>query len=393
MAEILVSDELTNADRIGELETIRDLLNNAGADAGPIENIVPLGPTVLNLIKHIPILWNQNVTDVEAYEVLRKSSIFLGFLVDYKTEDEIAECSVMVEEFVKLMIEGERAGRGKIVTRVLYDMFEMFFPIKSKAKFIIFCGWLNCVSKENSRYLLPMDKNKINQILKKYGDVEGSDERRILRAYQCALQRLERFDEATDAMYDLLKSHPDPSSEEAQNDGKTSIIQAVTTKNQFRFDHLLNIPAIESLCDSPIYRLLKIFINGDLDDFESFITEHTLATLGIEEHLEKLREKMRLLTFVELASKNRDVEYKVICSKLGLEGEEVEELVVRSFQLKLVRGRLDEGNERVATTYSITREFGEGEWVDLKNKLEMWRQNMDKVQKSVEEVEHLAADL
>ena len=40
----------------------------------------------------------------------------------------------MVEEFVKLMIQGERAGRGKIVTRVLYDMFEMFFPAKSKAK-------------------------------------------------------------------------------------------------------------------------------------------------------------------------------------------------------------------------------------------------------------------
>ena len=54
---------------------------------------------------------------------------------------------------------------------------------------------------------------------------------------------------------------------------------------------------------------------------------------------------------------------------MQLDEEGVEDLVVQAFQLKLLRGRLDQGNERIATTYAITRQFGEQEWVDLKEKV------------------------
>ena len=58
---------------------------------------------------------------------------------------------------------------------------------------------------------------------------------------------------------------------------------------------------------------------------------------------------------------------------MQLDEEGVEDLVVQAFQLKLLRGRLDQGNERIATTYAITRQFGEQEWIDLKEKVRLVR--------------------
>ena len=52
-----------------------------------------------------------------------------------------------------------------------------------------------------------------------------------------------------------------------------------------------------------------------------------------------------------------------------MDEEACEDLAVKAFQLKLLRGRLDQGNERISTTYAIKRDFTEGDWIDLKNKV------------------------
>ena len=52
-----------------------------------------------------------------------------------------------------------------------------------------------------------------------------------------------------------------------------------------------------------------------------------------------------------------------------MDEEACEDLAVKAFQLKLLRGRLDQGNERITTTYAIKRDFTEGDWLDLKNKV------------------------
>ena len=66
---------------------------------------------------------------------------------------------------------------------------------------------------------------------------------------------------------------------------------------------------------------------------------------------------------------------------MQLDEEGVEDLVVQAFQLKLLRGRLDQGNERIATTYAITRQFGEQEWVDLKEKVSSMFKNGQNIHK------------
>ena len=52
-----------------------------------------------------------------------------------------------------------------------------------------------------------------------------------------------------------------------------------------------------------------------------------------------------------------------------MEEEDCEDLAVKAFQLKLLRGRLDQGNERISTTYAIKRDFGLSDWQKLKDKV------------------------
>ena len=60
---------------------------------------------------------------------------------------------------------------------------------------------------------------------------------------------------------------------------------------------------------------------------------------------------------------------RTVEAKLNLDEEDCEDLAVKAFQLKLLRGRLDQGNERISTTYAIKREFGPEDWKNLKNKV------------------------
>lgn len=385
MTEIFLTEELTDQDKLEELGIIREKSINFGADINPIESAKNLPQSFIDVISKT--VWDPKASDAALFEILKQGSNFLGMIMDLDVE----ECNTVTKAFCKVMEEGEAAGRGKVVTRILYDMFCMVFSPKSKAKYYIYLSWLLCVSKKNSTYLLELEKRKVDRFVEKWEKEWGlskMEEIELRRAYQIALQRLERFDEAASAMEDLLNLYTQEQlkSTQAVEDGRRCILQAIATENQFRFDHLRELAVIEAL-EGPMARLLDIFIAGDLDDFENFLVQEDAASLGINDsNLPILREKMRLLTLIELASSDPDVPYSLIENKLQLDEEGVEDLVVQAFQLKLLRGRLDQGNERIATTYAITRQFGEQEWVDLKEKLEIWQSNLESVRVSIDEV-------
>jgi len=395
MTEIFLTDELTEGDKLEELDSIREKLISYGAEINPIESSNNLATSFMDVMGKASVLWEAKISDSDVFVLLKQASIFIGMIMDFQSPSEIEECNVVTQQFCSLMEEGEKGGRGKVVTRILYDMFRMVFPLKSKAKYFIYCGWLNCVSKKNSTYLLDLEKRKLDRFIEKWEKdwtITPVEERNLRRAFQFALQRLERFEDATNAMETLLGLYTteDLSCEDAVKDGHNCILQAITTENQYRFDHLRELDVISALQGHHVYRLLDIFISGDLDDFENFLVQEDPSTVGINEaNLGILRQKMRLLTLIVLALADPDVSYKTIQDKLDLDEEGVEDLVVRAFQLKLLRGRLDQGNERIASTYAITRDFGQDQWVSLKDKLDLWQTNLEQVRVSIEEVHNL----
>jgi len=396
MAEIFLSDDLTDSDRFEELESIREKLIAAGADVNPIEG-KNLGESVANVMvpQNFAPLWNEKVSEDDVIKVTKQSSIFIGLLMDFQSPGEIEDCNKITKSFCEAMLEGEKAGRGKVVCRVLYDMFKMAFPVKSKAMYLIYCTWLQCASKKNSIYLLELESKKIERFLEKWvKDWEISDVeiRSLRREYQACLHRLGRYQNAASAMEDLLNSYSDAdiTGAEAKSDAKLCILQSILTEGEYRFDHLREIDAIQALKGSPIFHLLEVFITGDLEGFEKFMEGSDLSEIALsEEKISILRRKMRLLTLVGLCKANPDTTYKAIQDKLDLDEDGVEDLAVRAFQLKLLRGRLDQGNERLSTTYSIQREFTRAQWEDLADKLSVWQNNLENVRLSIEEVQNV----
>ena len=94
----------------------------------------------------------------------------------------------------------------------------------------LYLSWLLCVSKKNSTYLLELEKRKVDRFVEKWEKewgLTGAEERALRRAYQIALQRLERFDEAASAMEDLLNLYPQEELKSAQavEDGRRCILQ------------------------------------------------------------------------------------------------------------------------------------------------------------------------
>jgi len=393
-----LSDDLTQQDKIDELEKIRLVLKEHGADAAECDVKAKIASEVERIIAHFSAGWDKKVTDTELFQVTERCAMLIGQVLEFENEVDgnIETCSNLVNTFCNKLVEGEKAGRGRVTTRVLYDMFQTCtFPVKSKAKYYVYCAWLNSCSKKNSTYLLELNKPKIDKMVEKWEkdwEISATEIRHLRRSYQLALHRLERFEQAATAMEELLMSHPESGSEEATNDAQTCIIQSLTTPANFRFDHLRELDVIQQNMETPFGKLLEIFISATAIEYQDFTAQHKLGEMGFSEaEIEILDEKMKLLTLVALAENSPDVLYRTVEETLNLDEEACEDLAVKAFQLKLLRGRLDQGNERISTTYAIKRDFTEGDWIDLKNKLDLWQQNLEQVKENIKEVEELAA--
>jgi len=396
-----LSDDLTQQDKIDELEKIRLLLKQYGADAAEVASSPADGgiaAEVERIIGHFQAGWDKKVSDTELFQIVQRCSMLIGQVLEFENEldGNVDTCSNLVQVFCAKLVEGEAAGRGRVTTRVLYDMFQTCtFPAKSKAKYHIYCAWLNSCSKKNATYLLELNRPKIDKMIEKWDKdwtITDVDVRHLRRSYQLALYRLERFEQAATAMEVLLMSHPEVAADEAGADARTCIVQALTTPAAFRFDHWRELDVIQHNMATPHGKLLEICITATAIEYNDFTNEHKLGDMGFTEaNIEVLDEKMNLLTLVALAEHSPDVLYRTVEEKLSLDEEQCEDLAVKAFQLKLLRGRLDQGNERISTTYAIKRDFTEGDWLDLKNKLDLWQQNLEQVKENIKEVKELAA--
>jgi len=396
---MLLTDDLSQQDKVVEIEKFQESLKAFGASFEPIpEGAEPI-TLITDVIDQLNVLWDKKNPDNDVFAILGRLGIFIGLILEFENgvDGDIQQCDTLVNQFCLKMQEAEREfGRGRVTTRVLYDMFHYDYPAESKAKYSVYVAWLMCCSKKNATYLLELKKCKIDKLIEKWESqlaITDVEIRTIRRAYQMALQRLERYEEAATAMEFLLQSHPDVTNEEAAIDAKNCILQSLTTPSQFRFDHLTEIDAIENLKGTPHGELLDIFIQGTVDEYDKFASSNDLkGEMGFsDQQILILKEKMKLLTLIALAQKSPDVLYRTVEEKLNLDEEDCEDLAVKAFQLKLLRGRLDQGNERISTTYAIKREFGPSDWQNLKDKLDVWQKSLEQVKVNIEEVQQLAA--
>ncbi|XP_060618605.1 COP9 signalosome complex subunit 7a [Anolis sagrei] len=160
------------------------------------------------------------------------------------------------------------------------------------------------------------------------------------------------------------------------------IHQVLEAPGIYVFGELLDMPNVRELADSefsPVFRLLTVFAYGTYSDY--------LAESGnLPPLTEAQKNKLRHLSVVTLASKLKCIPYAVLLEQLQLKNvRQLEDLVIEAVYADVLRGSLDQRNQRLEVDYSIGRDIRREELSAITRTLQEWCQGCEVVLSSIEE--------
>ncbi|XP_054164080.1 COP9 signalosome complex subunit 7b-like [Oppia nitens] len=162
------------------------------------------------------------------------------------------------------------------------------------------------------------------------------------------------------------------------------IRQVVESPHIYVFGEFLDIPNIGDLannCDhKPYYDLLVLFAFGQYSDYLANV--QTLPELSAQ-----MRQKLRHLTIVSMATKSKHIPYGRLLEELDMKNlRELEDLIIDVIYAGVVTGKMDQLNNRLEVEQTIGRDIRRGD--DLKvvaNILAEWCRNCDNVLRNIEQ--------
>ncbi|KAH8111490.1 hypothetical protein DFH11DRAFT_1690360 [Phellopilus nigrolimitatus] len=159
-------------------------------------------------------------------------------------------------------------------------------------------------------------------------------------------------------------------SKSAKGAAAAKLIQDATSSHgTFVFSELLEMPNIQELSKTehaPYHSLLQLFAFGTIEDYNN--SRDTLPPLNQAQ----LR-KLRLLTIISFALERRILPYPLLLQTLQIPTiRELEDLIIDGIYLDLMRGKLDQKEQRFEVEYAIGRDFGPGKVESLLNSLQEW---------------------
>lgn len=153
--------------------------------------------------------------------------------------------------------------------------------------------------------------------------------------------------------------------------------RALKAKDVFSFDALLQLPNVQALRGTPqepTLRLLEIFAYGTFADLKAGEAAE-LAPQALA--------KLRVLTLVSLASKQKSLQYGQLYPALGLadgDSSALEEVIVQAISSGLLEGRIDQRGSKLEVASAAGRDLPSNsmEAVDsLLAKVREWKEVVD----------------
>lgn len=180
-------------------------------------------------------------------------------------------------------------------------------------------------------------------------------------------------------MIELLGTYTEENAANAREDANKCIVSFISDPDTFLMDHLLTLKPVKILEGEPIHDLLTIFVAEKLTDYISFYNKNKDFVDGLGISHENSLQKMRLLTFMQIAEKVKEIKFESIEQELQLQPDEVEGFIVDVLRTKLVKAKVDQVNRKVYVTSTMHRTFGKQQWNMLKQILTKWKDNLDNV--------------
>ncbi|RAL46794.1 hypothetical protein DM860_005073 [Cuscuta australis] len=286
-----------------------------------------------------------------------------------------------IAELISSKIVQQPNEKPSLRLKILFNLYNLLDNPYSR--FIVYMKALNLATNAKvTEHVLPSFK-KMDNFLKEW-NIGVKDQRELFLAISNILKEhkghtKESFKFLT--RYLATFSGDDTQTmNEAKSAAVNTIIEFVKLPDMFQCD-LLDMPAVAQLekdaIYAPVYQLLKIFLTQRLDAYMAFEASNStlLKTYGLVH--EDCITKMRLLSLVDLGSKESDrIPYSVIKDVLQIDVNEVESWVVKAITAKLFNCKIDQMNQVVIVSYAVERVFGPKQWKALQTKLETWKGNI-----------------
>ncbi|KAJ6618236.1 hypothetical protein B0H10DRAFT_2164166 [Mycena sp. CBHHK59/15] len=157
----------------------------------------------------------------------------------------------------------------------------------------------------------------------------------------------------------------------------------------YNFGELLMHPILDSLDGTPhewIKKLLFTFNEGNIGKFEALAPLFPKEPI-LQENYAFLRQKICLMALIESvfkrAADNRTMSFQTIAEETRLPLDEVEHLVMKALSLKLIRGSLDQVDQKAQITWVQPRVLSREQIGSLAETLEEWVNKLNKVEQRI----------
>jgi len=168
-------------------------------------------------------------------------------------------------------------------------------------------------------------------------------------------------------------------------------ISALLASNVYNMGELLQHEILGSIKGSSnewLINLLEAFNCGDINTFKATQSQWG-SQPDLKNHAKSLTEKMCLMCLMEMTfvrpANDRAISFAEIAQKTNLDKSEVELLVVRAISLNLVKGVIDEVDEKVHMTWVQPRVLNTEQIGRMAERLASWVHEVSATEKLIEE--------
>ncbi|CAG8617789.1 11495_t:CDS:2 [Acaulospora morrowiae] len=234
--------------------------------------------------------------------------------------------------------------------------------------------------------------DECEKILEKFDSVETAIHASFYRVcadfYKAKAEYTEYYKNAL--LYLACIQLEDLTSEEKVERAYDLAISALLGDTIYNFGELLMHPILDALSNTPhewLKNLLFAFNAGDIGKFEMLAVNFTQQAL-LQDTIAFLRQKICLMSLIEAvfkrSSDNRTIPFADIAAETRLPIDEVEYLVMKALSLKLVRGSIDQVDEKVVVTWVQPRVLDKNQIDGMRQRLQEWNETVKKTAMFVE---------
>ena len=291
-------------------------------------------------------------------------------------------CQRLVSAFCSKLVS---AGMGGALSlRVLNNLYEGIGEGNKSLRYDVFVARVKIASSLEQIRLVVSEISQVKMWAtsgiptEKYQDLFRLLHEHLLKNRESGL--------AAQVMVELLASYTEETASQARSDAHKCIVSSLADPNTFLLDHLLSLKPVKILEGEPIHALLTIFVKEQLPAYITFYNANKefVNSLGLN-HESNLK-KMRLLTFMQMAEKQKEISFDTIKSELQIDDETVESFIIEVLKTRLVKAKIDQLNRKVSVTSTMHRTFGKPQWIQLKETLTSWENSLQKVKATIHTV-------